>query len=60
MVQKEAPVNAQRLVRDFWATLGNSERPAFWSLIAANGASVLAHFSRPDIGLGMDPELGYP
>ena len=31
----------------------------FWTLIAAKDASILAHFSRSDIGPEMDPEMGH-
>ena len=64
--KREGAVNSQRLVRDFRAIVGESRpirhqsgRPPFWALIAAKNASILTHFSRPDIGPEMDPELGY-
>ena len=64
--QEDGPVNLQRSARDFlmtkgtsWPTHRQSRWPSTWSLIAAKDASILAHFSRPDIGMGMDPEAGY-
>ena len=36
-----------------------SERPHRLALISAKDASILAHFSQSDIGLEMDPEIGY-
>ena len=66
-VQKEGPVNSQRLVREFRTSMGKSRpirrecgRPFFRALIAAKGAAISAHFSRPEIGRRMDPEIGYP
>ena len=66
MGQKEDPVNIERLVRDFRAIMGiswpirnHSARPSLRALIAAQVSSVAAHFSRSDIGLEMDPKLGY-
>ena len=35
-----------------------SGRTSFCPLIAAKDSSILAHFSRPDIGLEMTPEIG--
>ena len=65
-IQKEGPVNLQRLVRDFLTTLGESwpthhqsRRPSSCVLIAAKDASILAHFSQSEIGIGMDPKTGY-
>ena len=67
MVQKEGTVNAQRLVRDFRATMGKTRpirhhpgRHSFWALIVDKDASILAHFSRPYIGLVMDPKMWNP
>ena len=65
--RNEGAVNSRRLVCDCRAILGKSRparhrpgRPSFWSLIADKNASILAHFSRSDIGLEMTPEIGYP
>ena len=35
-------------------------RPSSWALIAAADASIFAHFSHSDIGMEMDPKIGYP
>ena len=40
-------------------TSRQSGRPFFWALIAAMDAAISAYFSHPDIGLGMDPKIGY-
>ena len=67
MSRKGVPVNSQWSVRDFRKYMGKSRGarrqsglPSIRSLIAAKGASILAHFSRPDIGLEMDPVIVYP
>ena len=31
--------------------------PARWALIAAKGSLILAHFTRPGVGVEMDPEI---
>ena len=66
MAQKEDPVNSQRLVIDFRATLGKSRptppqprRSSLWAIIEAKDASILAPSRRPAIGVEMDPEIGY-
>ena len=36
-----------------------SGRPSFWAPISDKDASILAHFSRSDIGLGICPIIGH-
>ena len=69
MAQKEGTVNSQRRVRDSREFLEKSRqarlvrrqsgRPSLRPLIAAKVASILAHFSRTDIGAEMGPKIGY-
>ena len=69
MAQKVGAFNFQRLVCDFRAILRKSRairrqsgRRKFRTLIAPKNASILAHFSRSDIGPELGPEIGnyYP
>ena len=43
-----------------WHIRRQSGRASFWILISDGHSSILTHFSRSDIGLGMDPEIGNP
>ena len=59
-VQKEGPVNFQRLARDSRAILAKLRAlPSFRPLIAAKDALFLAHFSISDIQREMAPKMGY-
>ena len=65
MPQNEDPVNSERPARDFRKFMWKSRplhhrsgRPSLWALIAAKDASIVPHFSRTDIRLETDMEIG--
>ena len=67
MVQKDGPVNSQLPIGlgfpDDTGEIAANPPPTratlFLDLIEAKDALILAHFRHPDIGLEMDPEIGY-